>query len=107
MRQERVPWRSRRTGTHHREESTGAPFLASFARSGIGRDKNSHRGILGGLEGVSGKKAVDSAAEIATVASAEILDSPSAVTQVMAPARGRYCERTASGVISAACRPGV
>jgi hypothetical protein len=38
----------------------GAPFLASFARSGIERDKNNHRGILAALEGVSGKKAVDS-----------------------------------------------
>jgi hypothetical protein len=38
----------------------GAPFLASFARSGMQCDKNGYRGILAGLEGVSGKKAVDS-----------------------------------------------
>jgi hypothetical protein len=38
----------------------GAPFLAFFARSGIQCDKNDYRGILAGLEGVSGKKAVDS-----------------------------------------------
>jgi hypothetical protein len=38
----------------------GAPFLAFFARSGIECDKNGYRGILAGLEGVSGKKAVDS-----------------------------------------------
>jgi hypothetical protein len=38
----------------------GAPFLAFFARSGVQCDKNDYRGILAGLEGVSGKKAVDS-----------------------------------------------
>jgi hypothetical protein len=38
----------------------GAPFLASFARSGMQCDKNDYRGILAGLEGESGKKAVDS-----------------------------------------------
>ena len=38
----------------------GAPFLAFCARTGIGCDKNDYRGILAGLEGVSGKKAVDS-----------------------------------------------
>ena len=43
----------------------GAPFLAFYARSGTGRNKNDYRGILAGLEGVSGKKAADS--EIMTV----------------------------------------
>jgi len=42
------------------DEEPGAPFLAFCARSGIERDKNDYRGILAGLEGVSGKKAVDS-----------------------------------------------
>ena len=41
-------------------EKPGAPFLAFFARSGMQCDKNDYRGILAGLEGVSGKKAVDS-----------------------------------------------
>ena len=38
----------------------GAPFLAFCARSGIECDKNDYRGILSGLEGVSGKNAVAS-----------------------------------------------
>jgi hypothetical protein len=38
----------------------GAPFLASFARSGMQCDKNDYRGILAGPEGVSGKNAVGS-----------------------------------------------
>jgi hypothetical protein len=38
----------------------GALFLAFFARSGIECDKNDYRGILAGLAGVSGRKAVDS-----------------------------------------------
>ena len=43
-----------------KKNKTGAPFLAFCARSGTGCDKNDYRGILAGLEGVSGKKAVDS-----------------------------------------------
>jgi hypothetical protein len=43
-----------------RDKKPGVPFLAFSARSGMHRDKNDYRGILTGLEGVSGKKAVDS-----------------------------------------------
>jgi hypothetical protein len=43
-----------------KKQKPGTPFLAFCARSGTGCNKNDYRGILAGLEGVSGKKAVDS-----------------------------------------------
>jgi hypothetical protein len=48
-----------------KKQKPGTPFVAVRARSGTGRNKNDYRGILAGLEGVSGKKAADS--EIMTV----------------------------------------
>jgi hypothetical protein len=42
-----------------KKKKSGAPFLAFCARSGTECDKNDYRGILAGLEGITGKKAVD------------------------------------------------